>query len=1494
MWVQRVRGVVWRSAAVALVGLGALGSAPALAVPGWFASHKTVDQQALIDYAYMRSCRPTIPYGGEAAQKAAGLAARMNVLTASDGQMAVDLGNQEFGALVGAGLMPNAHTLAPLLWPDGTTFSHIVSVSSTPCSLSGILRSAPGTNSGRPGGGDWNGVAWHDAGFVFYGQAVVQQGSYTYESPQWWTDAPAGCTSAAFTPGGGARIASHLATGNNCNVWDGQQFVLLPLFISYAYLLESDLKLDAPMHGTISGSYPVGGTPPSGSALDAIIAAFDAGSVDFESSSDYGVGVPGAKDPLTGKSYFPPGPDAPETWGSGKGGPGSPFSPYPPDCKKADPVSCATGNFTETQEDFAVGGLGLGLQAARTYNAQAAAQTSSAGPFGYGWAARFFEHLTVGPSLPVPSVSVTAADGSVATLYPNGDGTYRQAPWVQARLVHNGDGTWSYTLADQRVMSFDASGRLTSERDSNGNLTTLTYDGSGRLTTVTDPTARQLTFTYNPDGTVATARSPRGRQASYGYDGSGNLTSVTNVAGGVWHFGYDARHRMTTMQDPRSNTTTNVYDAQDRVTSQTDRMNRVTLFDYSTPGKTLVTDPAGHVTEMTFSSNLPTSIITAKGTSDQSTKTIAYDGKANPTTVTDGRGHDWTYTYDAAGNRLSASDPLGHTTSWTYDAHRNVLTETKPSGLLTTFGYDTHDNLTSVTRTVTETSSQQQTIYTYNALGQLTKKTDPLTHFWAYTYDANGNRSSQTSPLGNKTTYVYDLDGMLTSSVAPRGNVTGGTPASYTTSYIRNAFGDPTTITDRRGKTTVLAYDANRNKTDVTDRDLRHSLTTFNADDEPTQVTRPDGSIVKTAYTPTGQVASQTDGLNRVTAYGYDAQDRVQSITDPNNRATSFAYDPASNRTSTTDPSSRSTTFTYDNANRLTGVHYSTGSPADLSFTYTADGLRKTTVDESGTTTWNYDSVNRLASAVNGQGQTTSYTYDLADRQTKITYPPALVPGPAGTTPSTVATGAVTRTFDNDDRMLTVKDWLNHTTTFAYNQDDAISSITRPDGTKSTNTLDANDAMTKISDTKSGGFSWVATYTRSNAELLKTQAETGASAQPNPTYTYDTLARLKSTGATAGQTYSYDNADNPTQIVRGSVTANQTFDPANQLTAITNASGLNTASLGYSPLGERTTLTPTTGLATSYAYDQASQLRTYTGPDTSGAALTQTYGYDATGTRTYTQAAGTRTYETWDTSGDLPLMIEDGSTAYIYGPEGIPIEQVLSGGTVRYLHHDQLGSIRAITDQTAATIATYNYDPYGKPLASTGTSTNPFRYAGQYTDPTGLQYLRARYYEPATAQFLTRDPVVQQTRSAYGYADGSPVNATDPQGTNPALLACAVTVEIPFVGEATCGAAIVVTTIDVAVVAGGVIVAARDKSHSADRSTSPEESAGDPTCQPLGRPGPDFEWRGGNKGAWYNPKTGEYWRPDPSHGPPQGPHWDYRDPAGGRWRVYPDGRVEPK
>ena len=74
-----------------------------------------------------------------------------------------------------------------------------------------------------------------------------------------------------------------------------------------------------------------------------------------------------------------------------------------------------------------------------------------------------------------------------------------------------------------------------------------------------------------------------------------------------------------------------------------------------------------------------------------------------------------------------------------------------------------------------------------------------------------------------------------------------------------------------------------------------------------------------------------------------------------------------------------------------------------------------------------------------------------------------------------------------------------------------------------------------------------------------------------------------------------------------------------------------------------------------------------------------------------------------------------------------------------------------------------------------------------------------------------------------------------------------------------------------------------------------------PGWDPTKPPGPGWVWRGkpgskpGDKnGNYYNPNTGESCRPDLDHPEPVGPHWDYKDPNGDWYRLFPDGRMVPK
>ena len=74
-----------------------------------------------------------------------------------------------------------------------------------------------------------------------------------------------------------------------------------------------------------------------------------------------------------------------------------------------------------------------------------------------------------------------------------------------------------------------------------------------------------------------------------------------------------------------------------------------------------------------------------------------------------------------------------------------------------------------------------------------------------------------------------------------------------------------------------------------------------------------------------------------------------------------------------------------------------------------------------------------------------------------------------------------------------------------------------------------------------------------------------------------------------------------------------------------------------------------------------------------------------------------------------------------------------------YYHQDHLGSTRLKTDSTGVLIYESNYEPYGPGSGESGSEE--YRYTGKHMDPKGLYYFVARYHDPATGRFTTRDTV---------------------------------------------------------------------------------------------------------------------------------------------------------
>ena len=131
---------------------------------------------------------------------------------------------------------------------------------------------------------------------------------------------------------------------------------------------------------------------------------------------------------------------------------------------------------------------------------------------------------------------------------------------------------------------------------------------------------------------------------------------------------------------------------------------------------------------------------------------------------------------------------------------------------------------------------------------------------------------------------------------------------------------------------------------------------------------------------------------------------------------------------------------------------------------------------------------------------------------------------------------------------------------------------------------------------------------------------------------------------------------------------------------------------------------------------------------------------------------------------------------HTYGLQRISQNQVVSGAwTPSFYGYDGGGNVRQLTNAGGAVTDTYDYDAFGNKVNSTGSTPNKYLYRGEHYDPDlVLYYLRARYYNPITGRFMSRDPekgipTDPASLHKYLYAIGDQVNQIDPRGRAPIL-----------------------------------------------------------------------------------------------------------------------------
>ncbi len=552
-------------------------------------------------------------------------------------------------------------------------------------------------------------------------------------------------------------------------------------------------------------------------------------------------------------------------------------------------------------------------------------------------------------------------------------------------------------------------------------------------------------------------------------------------------------------------------------------------------------------------------------------------------------------------------------------------------------------------------------------------------------------------------------------------------------------------------------------------------------------VTSPSGQVTTLGYnvagfldqisSGAGTVGRLTDGSGRVqsivstsgvsTSFGYDGDSRLVSLTGDNGVAQTWGYDLVGHVTRATDKTGASTSYSYDGTGDL--ISKTDRNNQLTTYTYDRDDQLASTIASDETTSIVRDGFGHPISMTNAaasvvmawspggrlQSESTDYTTPgIADQTVTYGY------GGAGKVTSITGQGSTTSfAYDSQGRLSTVDDSVAGEFGYGYDPTTGmIASLSRPNGVTDRFSFDDDGRLTKRDATDSlDQVLSQAEYAYNTAGLRSSLTDLAGQHD----YTYDIDGRLTGvdnpTGGLPDEAFTYDRVGNMT-----SWNANPSSEVVyNQADQLTQDAGFT---YGYDAEGNQTTVTDrATGDVTSYTWNTNHQLTKITNPD----STTVVYGYDPLGRRITTTNNGVTTYAVWAGQNQRATLDNNGDVTarMVTNPNSLSdVLAVTTSGTTIYPLVDGLGSTTATTDPAGTITSTTAYSAYGTPTLTSGSDplNGAAGYTGYQQDPTGLDYARARYYNPTTGRFLTQDP--KTAVNAYAYASGSPTNFTDPTG----------------------------------------------------------------------------------------------------------------------------------
>ena len=992
-------------------------------------------------------------------------------------------------------------------------------------------------------------------------------------------------------------------------------------------------------------------------------------------------------------------------------------------CYCAHPVSTATGELFDTVTDLALPGRAP-VSGSRSYSSL---RTGDSGLFGPGWTSPWDMLVTVAGT----TATLDHENGSQTAFAVAADGSISAPPDVFSRLSRDPtSGGFTYVRRGADRYTFDATGRLVSKTDRNGERVELTWSAGSLV--VRTPDGRTLTLSRDASGRVVRLTGPGAvpRVVTYGYDPQGRLVSVTDSRGKTWTYAYDAAGRMTSDTNPLGEATVNTFDAAGRIATQTNPRGGVWRFGYSVAGDattTRVEDPTGVVTSYAYDRGLlQTKTVDPDGT--PSVWRTTYDAAGNPTRTQDAWGVSTAASYDARGNAVTRSDGAGNLTRYTYDSFDQPLTVTDAEQHTTTYGYDDRGNLLSVgvprSTTVTAvTSYERDPVHPDDVLSV----TDPDGRVTRMTWSAAGLLASREIG-GGRTTWTTDDYGSVLEVTAPRGNQPGADAPRYRTSFDYDGGGLLLTHRSAQG-TSLSTYDDAGRLLTITDETQRTTSSAWWPDGSLRSTTGPDRRTTSFAFDLTGRPTATTGPDGATTTSTYDSHGRLATETRPSGNVTTAT---AAER------AARTVTYSYDDASRTRRV--SSPNPAAVGSTVvvttqsdTAGRPWKVTDPEGGTNTTTYDALNRVSQVVDAAGKATTFRYDWAGATTGVTDP---------------LLNSSTTAYSPGGLPTSVSDQEQHTTAFTYNAAGRLEQTIEPQGTcagcsaadyTTRYGYDADGNRTSVRDAL--GRTTSAAYDQLGRVEQQTDAKGGVIA-----YTHDAAGRLLTVQApdtgTLGYTYAADGTLAGRRSPRGALTS-YAYDTAGRLASETDGLGRKRA-LTWTVDGQIATQTAARGVTTTYAYDALGRLvrRSY-----SEGTPAVTFAYDRASRRAaMTDAAGRQDYG-YDALGRVTSISRAGTGTWRYGYDdaGNLSTRTRPDGSLESWSFDRAGLPTQVS--TPAGTSSFTFDPAGHLLASRQpngtTETQSWDRVGQLASVT-----TSRGTTSLVSQMITRDAVDNPTQVA--------------------------------------------------------------------------------------------------------------------------------------------------